>query len=125
MLTCSLKLGFAFQMLQTLDLALIKIAALAFFRRVFCTYRPSLLNSIIWTLIFLIAAWAITVITVFGSAVAKHPNAAWEGDFILERYGFIAKRLEEAFAITDFCFDFLVLAVPIPSVINHIHHLKD
>ena len=124
-----LQLIYALQMLQILDLALIKIAALSFFRRVFCICRPSLLNSIIWGLIFLIIAWAIAFITFYASACGNHPNAAWggqmEGNVSFARYCLITEPVMQAYAITDFFFDFLVLLVPIPSVAPYIPHSID
>ncbi|KAL8782484.1 MAG: hypothetical protein Q9195_009633 [Heterodermia aff. obscurata] len=101
-----------------LDLAIIKIAALAFFRRVFCTHRPSLLDTIIRTLIFLIVIWAIAFIIFYASACGNHPTAAWEGNAggVIPLSCRITAQFEEAYAITDFAFDLLVLVVPIPSI---------
>ena len=48
-----------------------------------------------------------------------------EGNVSFARYCLITEPVMQAYAITDFFFDFLVLLVPIPSVAPYIPHSKD
>ena len=111
------QLWYAIQLMQILALGLIKIAALSFYRRIFCPLKPSILNTTIWILICLTVTWTITCIITYVAACGSHPSAAWEGNIPYVLYcGKNTLPFEEAYAISDFVLDVFVLATPIPSV---------
>jgi len=108
---------FALQILQLVVLSIIKIAALAFYRRVFCAVRPSPMNTIIWILISITAAWGVAFIGFYAGGCGRNPAAAWQGDLpFLEFCIHLTPQFEKSFAISDFILDTLVLIVPIPSI---------
>ena len=103
--------------MQILALGLIKIAALSFYRRIFCPHKSSILNTTIWVLIYLTIAWTVGCIISYVAACGSHPSAAWEGNIPYVLYcGKNTLPFEEAYAISDFALDVFVLAIPIPSV---------
>ncbi|KAM3080819.1 hypothetical protein ACMFMG_004773 [Clarireedia jacksonii] len=111
------KLVFALQILQLFALTLIKCSALAFYRRVFCTVRPSLLNTVIWILIIITTAWGIGFIGFYAGSCGSHPSAAWQGNIPFIKYcRDITPKFEQAFAASDFILDSFVLIIPIPSI---------
>ena len=110
------QLWFVIQLVQIPTLALIKVAALCFYRRLFVTSRGRLLNKIIWAIIILTTAWAISFIAFYVAACGSHVKAAWGGYLPFSQYCLTTERFEEAYAISDFMLDTFVLIVPIPSV---------
>jgi len=113
------KLDFAIQILQVIGLAIIKISALAFYRRIFCSIKPSPLNTIIWVLIFVCVAWGIAFVGFYAGACGSHPSAQWSGTIEFLEYCIdLDPKFEKGFAASDFILDTLVLIVPIPSVWN-------
>ncbi|CAG8979098.1 hypothetical protein HYALB_00000229 [Hymenoscyphus albidus] len=108
---------YAIQHIQILALTLIKLSALAFYRRIFCAVKPSPLNYIIWTLIGLCVAWAIAFVSFYAASCGSHPQATWQGIFPFIQYCLVlSEKFEESFAISDFILDTLVLVVPLPSI---------
>ncbi|KAF4628103.1 hypothetical protein G7Y89_g10045 [Cudoniella acicularis] len=116
------KLNFSIQILQLIELSFIKCSALAFYRRVFCSIRPSILNTVIWVLMSLTVAWAVSFIIFYTTTCGTHLDASWEGDIPFLKYCInSAEKFYKAFAISDFILDTLVLLVPIPSVRALLH----
>ncbi|CAG8955511.1 hypothetical protein HYFRA_00009463 [Hymenoscyphus fraxineus] len=111
------KLIYALQIIQLVALSIIKITALAFYRRVFCSVRPSPMNTIIWILIIITTAWGIGFIGFYAGGCGRHPAAAWQGNLPFLEYCIdLTPKFEKSFAISDFILDTFVLAVPLPSV---------
>ena len=103
--------------MQIVALAIIKIAALQFYRRIFVT-RNGTLNKIIWTLQALIVVWCIGFFGYYPGACDSHPEAAWSGYVGFAQYCIKSEKFEQAFGISDFLLDTAVLVVPLPSVRN-------
>ena len=110
------QLLFAIQILQIPALALIKSAAFSFYRRIFCPHRQGALNSLLGGLIILTVGWGVAMIITYVTACGTHPAAAWESEISYVRYCKSTLHWEEAFAISDFILDVLVLIIPLPLV---------
>ena len=92
-----------------------KVAALAFYKRLFVT-STGILNRAIWILIILTTIWAIGFVTYYAAACGSHPDAAWGGLLPFAQYCIKTELFEEAYAISDFLLDTFVLIIPLPSV---------
>ncbi|KAF2755553.1 hypothetical protein EJ05DRAFT_540262 [Pseudovirgaria hyperparasitica] len=112
-----MKLLYAIQMIQIPALGLVKIAALCFYRRMFCVHRKGSLVVIIWTLIYATILWMIGCVISYALGCGTHPTAAWGGNIPFATYcKDITLRWEVGFSVTDFVLDTLVLVVPLPSI---------
>ena len=65
---------------------------------------------------FLTVGWAVALIITYVTACGTHPAAAWESEISYVRYCKSSLHWEEAFAISDFILDLLVLTLPLPLV---------
>lgn len=97
-------------------MALIKGAALSFYRRILCPHRQGTLNSLLLGLTFLTVGWAVALIITYVTACGIHSTAAWESEISYVCYCKTSLHCEEAFAISDFIVDVLVLTLPLPLV---------
>ena len=102
--------------MQIVALGIIKIAALLFYKRIFVT-RNNILNKLIWLLIVIVAVWSVGFFSYYIGACGTHPEAAWSGYIEFAQYCLKTEYFEQAFGISDFMLDTMVLVVPLPSVI--------
>ena len=102
--------------MQIIALGIIKIAALLFYKRIFVT-RNDMLNKLIWLPIFIVVIWSIGFFAYYIGACDTHPAAAWSGYIEFAQYCLKTEYFEQAFGISDFMLDTMVLVVPLPSVI--------
>ena len=75
-----------------------------------------MLNLTLWSLMIITAGWAVALVITYVTACGTHPAAAWESEMSYVRYCKSTLKWEEAFAISDFVLDVLVLVVPLPLV---------
>ena len=104
------------QLVQIPALALIKVAALRFYRRIFCPTRAGVLYIAIWILISLVVAWAIGFIVFYVASCGNHPEAAWSGLIEFLDHCRDSETFENSYAISNFLLDTAVLVAPLPSV---------
>ena len=114
------QLLYAIQILQIPALALIKCAAFYFYSRIFCPHRRSTLSYLLWGLISLTTVWAVAFIIAYVTACGTHPAAAWESQMSYLQYCIRSLQFEEAYAISDFILDVIVLILPLPLVIYYV-----
>ena len=67
--------------------------------------------TIVWVLAFVIA---------YVTACGTHPAAAWESQMSYLQYCIKSLQFEEAYAISNFILDVIVLALPLPLVIYYV-----
>ena len=101
---------FAFNLLQTIAVGLVKLAILFFYRRIF-TGRVFKIAS--WTIITLTAAW--TVVFLFNIIFACGSNvwAEWGSTNDLKIYCDNTVVMLEAMAITEFIIDLMIILLPV------------
>lgn len=62
-------------------------------------------------------AWVISFVVFYSLSCGSHLSALWGGDLSFVEYCVkLTEKFEEAYAISDFILDSLVLLVPLPSV---------
>jgi hypothetical protein len=111
------QLWFIIHILQIPALASIKIAALFFYRRIFVTSsKQRVLNWITWILIVIIIIWGMGFTGYYIGACDSHILAAWSGYLGFATYCLKTELFEQAYAVSDFMLDTMVLVIPLPSV---------
>jgi hypothetical protein len=88
-----------------------------FYRRLFCAMRPSILNTIILTLVAIVVAWVIGFLVLYCLSCGSNIDALFQGDIPYVVYCLnLIEKFEEGYAISDFILDSLILLIPLPSV---------
>ena len=64
--------------------------------------------------------WALAFIIAYVTACGAHPAAAWESQMSYLQYCLKTLQFEEAYAISDFILDVIVLLLPLPLVLHSV-----
>lgn len=108
---------YGFELVQTPTYGFIKLAALLFFRRIFCI-KGSRDRFYITTLmmIVVIVLWTVAFEVLAASRCGTHPSALWSGSTNYFKYCSVALPYLLSFSISDFITDLMILLVPIPRI---------
>lgn len=68
----------------------------------------------------LTTVWALAFIIAYVTACGTHPAAAWESQMSYLQYCIKSLQFEEAYAISDFILDVIVIVLPLPLVIYYV-----
>ena len=108
---------YAFELVQTPAYGFIKLAALLFFRRIFCVKGSrDWFNITTLVMIVIIALWALAFELLAASQCRTHPSALWSGSTKYFEYCSVALPYLLSFSISDFITDLMIILVPIPSI---------
>ena len=112
---------YAFNVLQTPALGLVKISILFFYRRIFC---GRFFNIICWTLIAIVIAWALAffLTTVFNCGSLFSANWNTIGQLRLKCLNTFKQLL--ALSISDVVVDVCIFAIPVPFVSHSTDELR-
>ena len=111
------QLQYAFQLNQTISLALVKISVLLFYRRIFRSRSTTTaFNVTITVWIIVVAMWAVAFFFALLFACRLHFFAIWTNaqNLLLNCVNTI--KLGEGWVISDFITDIVTLVIPLPMV---------
>lgn len=111
-----LKVEWAFELMQILSLASVKLSFIFFYRRIFCIGSGGAFSVITWIVAVIITLWAVSFFLGLLFVCGTHFSAWWTSIQSLNTYCHPTLDLEQAFAISDFITDLIVLILPVPSV---------
>ena len=108
---------YAFELVQTPTYGFIKVAALVFFRRIFCVKGSrDWFNTTTLVMIVVIVLWTVAFEVLAASQCGTHPSALWSGSTKYFEYCSIALPYLLSFSVSDFITDVMILIVPIPMI---------
>jgi hypothetical protein len=95
----------------------IKLSVIFFYRRLFVLNYRSAFNYLTWAAVVITIIWTISFLFSFIFTCGTHISAYWGSLESEEKYcGQGGFTLENAFYISDFITDVLILCLPIPMV---------
>ncbi|MCJ1312463.1 hypothetical protein MMC25_006137 [Agyrium rufum] len=107
---------YEFQVIQILQLGLVKLSVLFFYRRIFCHNNSAKgFNRITWGVIAIIVLWTIAFFFAFLFDCGTHVDAQWTMLGNLIQYC-DSLNSETAFAVSDMICDFIILVLPLPKI---------
>ena len=107
---------YAVQLMQPLALGCIKASFIMFYRRIFCTGQRNWFSIYTIVMLVLILIWSIAFCFVFIFRCGNDFSASWGTVEDLIVYCPTAFASQEAFAISDFIMDVMVILAPVPLV---------
>ncbi|KAI6083360.1 hypothetical protein F4821DRAFT_280930 [Hypoxylon rubiginosum] len=103
--------------ISTNTLACIKLSAVFFYRRIFCSSGDRTIFGIItWITIVVVTLWLIAFEFLTGFQCGTHFSALWDGSYT--QYCTISFPFLYGLAISDFLLDVWILVLPIPSILR-------
>lgn len=105
----------AVELMQVLALCFVKLSCMFFYRRVLQSGSTKIFDAMMFTVVAIIIAWAVSFFFAFVFECGIHFNYLWTS---LANEAKCAKtsELQNGFAISDVITDFIVLIFPIPLV---------
>ena len=110
------QLEWAFHMMQVLHLGFIKLSFVFFCRRIFLIDRYSAFGITSLVMITVIISWTLAVFWTFFFACKGTFSAWWISVKTMQSSCVALVSFEEAFVISDFIIDLMVVIMPIPMV---------
>lgn len=109
---------FAFELMQVLALGFVKLSVLFFYRRIFCTIQGGAFDHINKIMIVISIAWMVAFFFSHLFSCGTSFYAQWGSieDTLVHCKGSLL--MENAFGISDFVTDAMVLVLPIPKVMK-------
>lgn len=106
-------------MIQVVELGLVKLSILFYYRRVF--YSPLIhrdpFEIIIWLLVGVTIAWSVGFFFALLFKCSVHVTAEWGNVYdLITVCGVRSFRIEYGLAVSDFIIDLFVIILPIPKV---------
>ncbi|KAI0006530.1 hypothetical protein F4779DRAFT_596223 [Xylariaceae sp. FL0662B] len=104
--------------LTNTTLAFVKLSALFFYRRIFCSAggRLTAFNAATWATIVVVVLWLLVFQFLAGFQCGTHFSALWDGSYL--QYCTISFPFLYGLVISDFLLDVWILALPIPSILR-------
>lgn len=113
----SSKLQIAWDILSTTSLACTKLSALFFYRRIFCVgVKTQWFNIASLVTIVIVVIWLVVFQFLTGFQCGTHFSALWNGTYT--EYCTISFPFLYGLAVSDFLLDLLILALPIPRILQ-------
>jgi len=95
------------------------LSVLYFYRRIFCTGKAGLFDYVSKVMIGLTIAWTISFFFALLFRCGTSFYAAW-GSINEFRTKCLFMEIQDGLGISDFLFDCIILALPIPKVCNRV-----
>lgn len=108
----SLKIEWAVQILQTLQLGFTKLTFVVFFRRIFVTHNRSAFSIASWIMITLLIGWTVAFFFTFLFACKTHFSQWW----LKPATCISLLPLEIGFSLSECLIDYLIILMPLPMV---------
>ena len=105
--------------MQTLALGSVKLSFIFFYRRIFITGVGRVFRPLTTTIIVIIIAWAVALFFALLVSCRGDFAAWWTSVDDLNTKCIATLELENAFAISDFFTDLIVIILPLPQVCHH------
>ncbi|KAI1474196.1 hypothetical protein F4774DRAFT_415060 [Daldinia eschscholtzii] len=97
-------------------LACIKLSAVFFYRRIFCTSgKRTTFGIVTWVTITVVILWLLVFQFLTGFQCGTHFSALWDGSYT--KYCTISFPFLYGLVISDFLLDIWILALPIPNIL--------
>ncbi|KAI1494127.1 hypothetical protein F5X96DRAFT_684848 [Biscogniauxia mediterranea] len=107
----------ALDVLTNTTLACVKLSALFFYQRIFCTGGK---RSVFWTVtcvtIIIVILWLVVFQFLTGFQCGTHFSALWDGSYL--QYCTISFPFLYGLVISDFLLDIWILVLPIPGILR-------
>ena len=107
---------YAVQLMHPLALGCIKASFMMFYRRIFCAGQRTWFSIFTSFMLIIITLWSLTFCLAFIFRCGTHFWANWNTIMSLIVYCPAAFGVQEAFAISDFIMDIMVILAPVPAV---------
>ncbi|KAI1124914.1 hypothetical protein F5Y10DRAFT_284705 [Nemania abortiva] len=107
----------ALDVTSSTTLACVKLSALFFYRRIFCSggKRP-VFGPVIWTTIVTVILWLFVFQFLTGFQCGTHFSALWDGTYL--QYCTLSFPVLYGLVISDFILDVWIILLPIPSILR-------
>lgn len=112
--TCQVQ--FATQLLHPLVLGLIKASFIMFYRRTFYVGQRNWFSVFTAFILGFILVWSITFCLIYVLYCGSYVSAIWGKVIGIITYCAHSFQFQQAFAVTDFIMDFIVILAPVPLV---------
>lgn len=106
----------AMELLQIPALTFVKLSFIFFYRRIFCVGHQTFFNTITYIAMAIIIAWAVCFFFVILFHCGKNFAAWWTSIADLNMYCKESLDMQDAWAISDFLTDLIVVVLPLPQV---------
>ncbi|PQE32839.1 integral membrane protein [Rutstroemia sp. NJR-2017a WRK4] len=113
----SAKIEWIVQLLGILQIGLVKLSFVFFFRRVFATLKFSVFTKFNTALIVLVIIWTTGYFFTFLFACKGHFSQWWEGIRTGRPICLSDVVFSEGLAISDFIIDLFIISMPIPMIV--------
>ncbi|KAI1292914.1 hypothetical protein F5Y03DRAFT_388129 [Xylaria venustula] len=113
----------ALDVLTNSALAFVKLSALFFYRRIFCSggKRP-IFDPLTWATIIVVILWLFVFQFLTGFQCGTHFSALWDGTYV--NYCTLSFPVLYGLVISDFLLDVWILIIPIPAILKLHRTLK-
>ena len=105
--------------MQTPMLVCVKLSFLFFYRRIFCTGHSKVFSALTISIIAITIVWGVAFFFAILLECNGHFSAWWVDIQDLNTYCGPALTIENAWAISDFITDLMVIILPMPMVCSH------